>query len=117
MSLEKSKIYFSENVSRALARTISEVSGINAIKDLGKYFGMPVLQKRINKDTFGEVLERMNSRLAQWKGRVLSFAGRVTLTKAVLTSISVHEMSTICMPKSILEKFDQVARSFLWGTL
>ena len=40
---------------------ISHESGIHSTHDLGKYLGMPVLQKQINKDTFGEVLERVSS--------------------------------------------------------
>ncbi|KAG7533623.1 Ribonuclease H domain [Arabidopsis thaliana x Arabidopsis arenosa] len=116
VSLEKSKIFFSNNVSRDLERLISEESGIKSTKELGKYLGMPVLQKRINKETFGEVLARVSSRLAGWKGGSLSFAGRLTLTKSVLSSIPVHTMSVISLPKSVLEGLDKVSRSFLWGS-
>lgn len=116
VSLEKSKIYFSKNVSRDLENLISAESGIKSSKDLGKYLGMSVLQKRINKDTFGEVIERLISRLAGWKGRFLSLAGRVTLTRSVLASMPVHTISTICLPKSILDKLDQISRSFIWGS-
>ena len=77
---------------------------------------MSILQKRINKDTFGEVLEKVASRLAGWKKQTLSLAGRVTLTKSVLSSIPVHTMSTISMPVGILEKLDSLARSFVWGS-
>lgn len=59
ISMEKSRIYFSKNVHRNLMKQISDISGIRATKDLGKYLGMPVLQKRINKDTFGEVLQKV----------------------------------------------------------
>lgn len=104
VSLEKSKIYFSENVSRDLARLISAESGIQSTRELGKYLGMPILQKRINKDTFGDIVERVSSRLAGWKGRFLSMAGRITLTKAVLTSIPIHTMSTIALPQATLVK-------------
>ena len=78
VSLEKSKIFFSKNVHRDFENLISDESGIRSTKDLGKYLGMPVLQKRINKGTFGEILERVTSRLSGWKGRVLSTAGRLT---------------------------------------
>ena len=57
VSLEKSLIFFSENVHRDLTTLISDESGIKATKDLGKFLGMPVLQKRINKETFGTVIE------------------------------------------------------------
>lgn len=103
-------------MSRNLEESISQESGIQSTKDLEKYLGMPVLQKRINKDTFGEVLERVASRLSGWKERCLSFAGRLTLTKVVLASIPVHTMSTIALPKSTLNSLDKMSRSFLWGS-
>ncbi|KAG7544019.1 Ribonuclease H domain [Arabidopsis thaliana x Arabidopsis arenosa] len=116
VSLEKSKIFFSKNVHRDLEKLISEESGIQSTRDLGKYLGMPVLQKRINKETFGGVLERVTSRLSGWKSRTLSLAGRLTLTKAVISSIPVHSMSTISLPKSTLDSLDRISRSFLWGS-
>lgn len=116
MSFEKSKIFFSENVNRDLAKLISDESGIKSTRDLGKYLGMPILHKRLNKDTFGDILEKVSSRLSGWKGRMLSFAGRLTLTKAVLSSIPVHAMSTISLPQSTLARLDQLSRSFLWGS-
>ncbi|KAG7579199.1 hypothetical protein ISN45_Aa03g033600 [Arabidopsis thaliana x Arabidopsis arenosa] len=116
VSLEKSKIFFSENVSRDMQKLISDESGIKATKNLGKYLGMPILQKRLNKETFGEVLERVSSKLAGWKGRCMSLAGRLTLTKAVLNSIPIHTMSIISIPKSLLKELDKVSRSFLWGS-
>ncbi|CAA7044678.1 unnamed protein product [Microthlaspi erraticum] len=116
VSLEKSKIFFSGNVSRDLEKTISEASGIQSLRDLGKYLGMPVLQKRMNKDTFGEVLARVSAKLAGWKSCVLSMAGRLTLTKAVLSSIPVHSMSSIMLPQSTLSGLDKLSRSFLWGS-
>ncbi|KAG7579838.1 Ribonuclease H domain [Arabidopsis thaliana x Arabidopsis arenosa] len=116
VSLEKSKIFFSENVHRDLIKLISDESGIQATRELGKYLGMPILQKRINKDTYGEVLEKMSTRLSGWKGRFLSMSGRVTLTKAVLSSIPVHSMSTIMLPASTLKKLDQISRDFIWGS-
>ncbi|CAA7019711.1 unnamed protein product [Microthlaspi erraticum] len=116
VSLEKSKIFFSHNVSRELEKAISDESGISSTRELGKYLGMPVLQRRINKETFGAVVERVSARLAGWKSHVLSFAGRVTLTKSVLSSIPVHLMSSIMLPKSTLASLEKVSRSFIWGS-
>ena len=116
VSLEKSKIFFSSNVSRDMERLISVESGIESTKELGKYLGMPILQKRMNKETFVEVLGRVASRLAGWKGHTLSLAGRITLTKSVISSIPLHSMSTIVLPASTLEGLDKVARAFVWGS-
>ncbi|CAA7037229.1 unnamed protein product [Microthlaspi erraticum] len=98
-----------------MGRLISEESGIGATRDLGKYLGMPVLQRRINKDTFGEVLEKVTSRLAGWKSQMLSLAGRITLRRSMLSSIPVHTMSTIVLPHSTVARLERNARSFLWG--
>lgn len=117
VSLEKSKIFFSNNVSRDMEILISAESGIGSTRELGKYLGMPILQKRINKETFGEVLERVSSRLAGWKSRSLSLAGRLTLTRAVLSSFPVHLMSAIILPVSTLESLDKLSRTFLWGSI
>lgn len=116
VSIEKSKILFSSNMRRELEKLISDESGIGSTRELGKYLGMLVLQKRLNKDTFEEILERVLSILAGWKSRTLSLAGRITLTKAVLSSILVHSMSSIMLPVSILQRLDKVSRSFLWGS-
>lgn len=39
-------------------------------------------------------------------------AGRLTLTKAVLSSIPVHIMGVISLPKTSLDKLDRVSRDF-----
>lgn len=112
--MEKSVIFFSENVHRDLATVISNESGIKGTKELGKYLGMPVLQKRINKETFSDVVEKVSSKLAGWKRKFLSLARRITLTKSVLSSIPVHTMSTIALPASTLDQLDKIARAFIW---
>ena len=114
VSLEKSKFFFSDNVHRDLVKLMSDESGIQATRELGKYLGMPILHKRINKDTYGDVLEKISLRLVGWKGRFLSMAGRVTLTRSVLASIPVHSMSTIALPGAITKSLDRVSRDFVW---
>ncbi|KAL8139423.1 LOW QUALITY PROTEIN: hypothetical protein V2J09_005444 [Rumex salicifolius] len=116
VSLEKSKIFFSRNVSREKETLISNASGIASTRDLGKYLGMPILQKCLNKETFREILERVSSRLAGWKGRSLSLAGRLALTKSVLSAIPIHSMSSIMLPASTLASLDKVAHNFIWGS-
>lgn len=111
--MEKSLIFFSENIYRDLANLISDESGIKGTKELGKYLGMPVLQKRINKEMFGTVIERVSSKLVDWKRKFLNLAGRITLTRSVLSSIPVHTMSSIALPMSTLSQLDKIARSFI----
>ncbi|KAG7533089.1 hypothetical protein ISN45_Aa08g007260 [Arabidopsis thaliana x Arabidopsis arenosa] len=99
-----------------MERLITAESGIGSTRELGKYLGMPILQKRINKTTYGEVLEKVSSRLAGWKSKTLSMAGRITLTKSVLFSILVHSMSSSLLSAETLESLDKLSRSFVWGS-
>lgn len=77
-------------------------------------FGNADSSRKINKEMFGEVLERASLRLSSWKSCMLSFTGRITLTKAVLSSIPVHSMSIIKLPVNTLSKLDRVSRDFVW---
>ncbi|CAA7014435.1 unnamed protein product [Microthlaspi erraticum] len=62
------------------------------------------------------MLERVSSKLAGWKGRLLSLAGRITLTKVVLGSIPVHTMSSIKLPESTMRRLDRLSQNFVWGS-
>lgn len=48
VSIAKTKIYFSKNVSSMLERAISHKSGFAKTDDLEKYLGVPLLHRRIN---------------------------------------------------------------------
>ena len=58
----------------------------------------------------------MNHRLNGWKGKFLSLAGRVTLTKSALATIPSYVMQAMKLPTSICYKIDQVCGQFIWGS-
>ncbi|XP_035842240.1 uncharacterized protein LOC118488917 [Helianthus annuus] len=51
------------------------------------------------------------------EARHLSFAGRLTLAKSVLGSISAYYLSLFLGPKCIINKIDRIRRDFIWGIL
>ncbi|KAJ0842900.1 putative reverse transcriptase zinc-binding domain-containing protein [Helianthus annuus] len=61
------------------------------------------------------VVERFNKKLSKWKAKNLSFAGRVTLAKAVLGSLPSYYLSLFAAPKAIISKLEKIRRDFLWG--
>ncbi|CAN1188123.1 Putative ribonuclease H protein At1g65750, partial [Linum perenne] len=112
----KSKVYFSNNVSRPLSREITSTLGIGSTSDLGRYLGVPILHGRVTKHTYDFIQDRMNSRLAEWKAVNLSLAGRVTLATSVLNSIPSYIMQTAFLPFSLCDKIDRIIRNFIWGS-
>ncbi|CAL8151247.1 unnamed protein product [Prunus armeniaca] len=76
---------------------------------------MPLLHSRPNKATFNGLLDKVYRRLAGWKRKLLSLAGRATLIKAVAASISIYTMQTTKLLASICEELDKLNRNFFWG--
>lgn len=48
----KTQVYFSKNVSVAVASRLGRELGYTVTKDLGKYLGMPLLHRRVSKQTY-----------------------------------------------------------------
>ncbi|KAL5760949.1 hypothetical protein ACOSQ2_019787 [Xanthoceras sorbifolium] len=64
VSLSKSRVFCSSLVRDGDARALASICGSPITKDLGKYFGVPLLHSRITKHTYCEILEKTQKRLA-----------------------------------------------------
>ncbi|KAL8170812.1 hypothetical protein V2J09_022616 [Rumex salicifolius] len=64
ISVAKSRIYVSLNVSRDLAAQLESIAGMDVTRNLGNYLGMSVLHQRIDRTTYRNLLVKVNSRLA-----------------------------------------------------
>lgn len=60
------------------------------------------------------IFDRVNSKLASWKGRLLNKPGRLTLTNAVITSIPSYGMQLQWYPQNVCDMLDKFARNFIW---
>ena len=79
------------------------------------YLGLPLGNSMSRESAWKPVLDKIQNRLASWKARILSRAGRLTLIKSVLNSLPVFYMSMFKMPRSIAMKIIKLQRSFFWG--
>ena len=57
----------------------------------------------------------MMNRIAGWKGRLLSSAGKLTLLKSCLASIPIYLLSVIKFPKWAIENINSHMANFLWN--
>lgn len=57
----------------------------------------------------------MRKKLAGWKAKLLSLAGRITLAKAVLSAIPIYAMQSTVIPKGICNEMEKIIRNFVWG--
>jgi len=59
---------------------------------MGRYLGANINQGRATRGKFHNIIEKIQNRLSGWKQQCLSFAGRLTLSKSVLSSIPYYHM-------------------------
>lgn len=57
--MAKSKLFISPNISRNMARDICNCSDIPLTSDLGRYLGVPLIHKRVFKETYYYILEKV----------------------------------------------------------
>lgn len=86
-----------------------------SIHNIGKYLGFPLLSGRVKYSDFSYIVDKINSRLAGWKRKLLSRAGPVTLAKSVLTSMPVYSMHNLWILEGICDHIDSCVKQFIWG--
>ena len=61
-------------------------------------------------------MERVQAKLAGWKSKSLSPAGRLVLIKAVVSSILEYDMQCYKLSAKVCEDVNKLTRDFLWGS-
>ena len=74
--------------------------------DLRTYLGVRTINVRVTKATFQDVVQWVDKRLASWKSKCLSLAGRATLISYMISTIPVYVMQTAWLPRSICDELD-----------
>jgi hypothetical protein len=62
--------------------------------------------------TWKPIISYIRSRLAAWKGKMLSIAGRISLIKSVLNSLPLFYMSMFLVLKGIIGSISTIIRKF-----
>ncbi|CAL5358759.1 unnamed protein product [Camellia sinensis] len=113
LNLLKSKIFMSPNVSISKARNSSGLCGISLTLDLGRYLGILLLHSRCSRNHFQFIIDKIQSRLSEWKTSMLSFTGRATLIQLVTYAILTYSMQTMLLLANICKVIDKHNRNFL----
>lgn len=67
---------------------------------------------RSRKKAFEEVKAKVLGKVAGWKVRTLSQAGRATLIKSVAASMPIYCMLTFLLPKGWCAEIDRILKDF-----
>jgi len=115
VNTQKSSIYFSPNTNEAMMVQICTVMGYSRTDDFSIYLGVPTINGRVTCATYQSVIDKVDKRLAGWKTKCLSLAGRVTLIQSTIFAIPAYVMQSAKLPRSLCDTLDRKIRTFLWG--
>jgi hypothetical protein len=79
-----------------------------------KYLGMPLHYSKLKRVDLQPVINKIIKMIAGWRGRRLSYAGRLTLLRACLESIPIYLLSIIKFPRWALDMINTHMGHFLW---
>ena len=80
MSKHKSLVCFYSNVKDENAVEIGKILDVGIAKQLGKYLGVLIHHRRVTKQSYAYVVNKMKEKISTWNARNISMAGRITLS-------------------------------------
>jgi hypothetical protein len=69
-----------------------------------KYLGVPIDNKKL-KSLWTPIVEKIESKLGSWQGRLLSLGGRLVLVNSSLTNVPLYMLLLYKSPKCVLKKW------------
>ncbi|GJV69848.1 hypothetical protein Tco_1485357 [Tanacetum coccineum] len=112
-SLPKSTAYFC-NVLNHTKLAILQILPFEEGRLSVKYLGVPLVSSRLVFRDCKELIDRLRSRINDWKNKSLSAAGRLQLVRSVVSSMHVYWASVFILPSQIILDIEQLMRGFLW---
>nr|GEX79149.1 hypothetical protein [Tanacetum cinerariifolium] len=84
--------------------------------DINKaYLGVQLISSRLYKKHCGPLIDKVKSRLHNWKNKALSFAGRLQLLRSVISSIQVFWSSVYILPMYVSNEIEKLMMGFIWS--
>jgi hypothetical protein len=79
-----------------------------------KYLGIPLHHQKLKREDIQPLVDKILKRIAGWRGKLLSYAGRLILIKTCLASIPIYLMSFFKFPKWTLKLLNSHMANCLW---
>lgn len=112
----KSSIWFSPNTPNHLKSFACSSLGFKEANSPGSYLGIP-LGMANRKQNFEGILGKIQTKCSSWSQKYLSPMGKVTLIRAVCSSILAFYMQCLPFPKGSCKDIDKCIRNFFWKAL
>ena len=111
----KTSLFFSKITPTDIKEEFKRRFDAQVIRQHEIYLGLPSLVGRSKRNTFMELKEKLARKLAGWKEKLLSRAGKEILIKVVAQAVPTYTMSCFKLLDSICEELTSMVRNFWWG--
>ncbi|XP_074278272.1 uncharacterized protein LOC141601866 [Silene latifolia] len=115
INTDKSSILFSPNCSLMTVKKCLTEYKFASKNDLGNYLGLPTSIGSSKRDLFKFLVDKTKRRLSSWNNILLSSAGKLTLIRSVLSSLSLFSLSVFRIPVSVTSKLQSLMVHFWWS--
>lgn len=115
INLTKSSLFISKRIHGHKLEKVQQVMGCTVKSFPFTYLGAPLYRGRYKAEYFDRIIQLVTNRLEGWKNRFISFAGKIILLKSVLASIPIHTLSCMAVPKSVIQRLENLMKHFLWS--
>lgn len=82
-----------------------------------KYLGVPLHYENLTREDLQPLVDKLLSRIARWRGKLLSLAARSLLIKTCLANIPIYLLSFIKFPKWAVQMLNSQMGNCLWNDL
>ena len=113
-NVSKSHIFFGNVRERTKLKILETLPFVEGKLPM-RYLGIPLITNRLFVRDCKTLVDKVRKRLGDWKNKLLSYAGRLQLISAVLSSIPVYWASTMLIPMATVKEIEKLMRRFLWN--
>uniref|UniRef100_A0A8I6WF16 Reverse transcriptase zinc-binding domain-containing protein n=1 Tax=Hordeum vulgare subsp. vulgare TaxID=112509 RepID=A0A8I6WF16_HORVV len=78
------------------------------------YLGIPIHHRKLSNSEWKCIEDRFEKKLSCWKGKLLSYGGRLILINSVLTSMPMFLLSFFEVPVGVRKRLDFYRSRFFW---
>ena len=115
LNRNKTTLFFSSNTPTRTQEAIKSMFGAQVIKPHESYLGLPSFIGKSKKNTFAQPKQKIASKLAGWKEKLLSNVGKEVLIKVIAQALPSYTMSCFKLPNASCEEMTGMVRQFWWG--
>lgn len=94
------------NVDSSLLVKLVDILGCKTGQVPISYLGLPLSVGKAKKQALNPMEEKLEKKLSTWKATYLSFCGRITLVKAILSNLSLYCLSIFKCPVSVANRIE-----------